>query len=51
MTSRFAVMEYLENKSVSWKERAKLDIYIGLVARALGPGKEDENGKCSLTIP
>ncbi len=49
MTSRYAVMEYLET-SESWKNRVRIDVYIALIARALSLGSKRGDG-WDLCIP
>ncbi len=49
-TSKVGVMEFLEEGSEAWTERAKIDVYIGLIARALNLGA-DINDQFSLLMP
>ena len=45
MTSRYAVMELLEQTNNHlWKHRAKLDVYIGMLARCLELGMKCDEG-------
>ena len=48
--SRYAVMEFLENSSLVWKQRVKLDVIIGLLARAMRLGKRN-GGLFDLFMP
>lgn len=50
-TSRYAMMELMEtSEDMVWKQRAKLDVYIALLARTLELGKRS-NGGWDLQIP
>ena len=40
-TSKVGVMELLEHRSEAWKLRAMIDVYIGLIARALKLGMKN----------
>ena len=40
-TSKVGVMELLEDNSEAWKQRAMIDVYIGLIARALKLGMKE----------
>jgi len=50
-TSKYGVMEYLENDSVAWKDRVKIDVVIGLLARAMRLGDNDASSEFRCHLP